>query len=351
MTCASPSSGNTVSLEQLVAFNDEIAALVRAGVPLELGLKELGRDAVGALGEISASLASRMSAGTSLVEALEAEERRMPTEYRAVIEAGARAGRLPAALEAVSNFARELVELRRQIGMALLYPLIVCLLAYGLFVVFIVDLTERFRDTYETFRLPLHGMLGALVWMVHRLAWWWWVPPAALAALIVWWVLTGRAGMLSGQGVARGLGWVPGVRYFRYAHFAELLALLAEHEVPLSDALRLSSDATGDQPLRLAARELAAVVERGGTVSDRDYRAFGLPPFLHWTLSHAGRGGQAARLLSHAAAVYRRRGANAMGWFKVLFPLLVALPLAFAVTLLYALTLFVPLATFWKDLT
>ena len=32
----------SVSLDQLLALNDEIAALVRAGIPLEKGLTELG---------------------------------------------------------------------------------------------------------------------------------------------------------------------------------------------------------------------------------------------------------------------------------------------------------------------
>jgi general secretion pathway protein F len=243
-----------------------------------------------------------------------------------------------------------MVDLRRQIGMALVYPLVVCFLAYGLFVVFMVDVIERFRDTYESFHLPLHGVLGALVWLIDRLAWWWWVPPAALLAGVVWWVATGRASALSAGGVARGLGWVPGVRSFRYAHFAELLALLVEHEVPLPEALRLSSDATADSRLRRGSRELAGVVERGGTVSDRDYRAFGFPPFLHWILAHSGGGARPAQLLHHTAAVYRRRGTNAAWWFKMLFPFLVALPLAFWATLLYALALFGPLAMFWRDL-
>ena len=43
-------SGGPVTLDQLIALNDEMAALVRAGVPLERGLIEAGRDLRLALG-------------------------------------------------------------------------------------------------------------------------------------------------------------------------------------------------------------------------------------------------------------------------------------------------------------
>ena len=36
-----------VTLEQLLALNDEMAALVRAGIPLERGLVDLGREVPG----------------------------------------------------------------------------------------------------------------------------------------------------------------------------------------------------------------------------------------------------------------------------------------------------------------
>src|SRR5262245_42053779 len=68
---------STVSIEQLVALNDEIASLVRGGMPLELGLRELGEDSAGALQQITQALASRMSNGATLAEALDGERQRL----------------------------------------------------------------------------------------------------------------------------------------------------------------------------------------------------------------------------------------------------------------------------------
>ena len=81
-----------ITLDQLLALNEEIAALVRAGLPLGRGLLEAGRDVRGRLGRIAGVLGRRMNRGEGLAEALEAERRAIPPLYRAVVEAGARAG-------------------------------------------------------------------------------------------------------------------------------------------------------------------------------------------------------------------------------------------------------------------
>ncbi len=344
----------TLTIDQLTALNDEIASLVRGGVPLETGLLELGRDSTGALAEISQALSARMCGGVSLVEALRAEEKRLPPVYRTVVEAGLRAGRLPAALESMSNYARELVELRRKISLALLYPLVVTALAYGLFLVVIVDLIERLRETYEVFQIPLHWSLRIVVSVATFAVQWWWIPPLLMIGAVVWWMTTGGAHILDFNGPARPLAWIPGVgaisRRFQQANFADLLALLVEHEVPLPEGLRLTADATGDLRLRRSARTLAAAAEQGARTPASEISRLGFPPFLSWVLSCGRDGPGLVRLLRHAGTVYRRRAANLANWFKLMFPILAALVIGGGVTALYTLTLFGPLARFWRDL-
>src|SRR5436305_15337361 len=97
---------DAISLEDLIALNDEIAALVRAGAPLEQGLSLAGEDLPRGLRHIADDLAVRMRQGASLSAALAASDRRVPPLYRAIVEAGVRSGRLPAALESWSGIAR-----------------------------------------------------------------------------------------------------------------------------------------------------------------------------------------------------------------------------------------------------
>ena len=93
-----------------------------------------GRDLRGRLGRIATALSQRLDRGESLPEALEGEEQSIPPLYRAVVEAGARSGRLPIALEGLAKYVRGYSEARAAIGLALWYPLLVLTLAYALFV-------------------------------------------------------------------------------------------------------------------------------------------------------------------------------------------------------------------------
>ena len=60
-----------ITLDELVALNDEIIALVRAGVPLDRGLVSLGTDLPGRLGTLADTLGRRLESGESLAEMLE----------------------------------------------------------------------------------------------------------------------------------------------------------------------------------------------------------------------------------------------------------------------------------------
>ena len=124
-----------MSLDDLVALNDEIAGLVRSGVPLEMGLAGLGGDLPGALGRIVQRISESSSQGRSLSDALADAGDQIPPVYCAVVTVGLRTGRLSGALESTAHTARNLREVRSAIAPAVLYPLLVVLLGYSLFAI------------------------------------------------------------------------------------------------------------------------------------------------------------------------------------------------------------------------
>jgi len=59
-----------MTIDQFIALNEEIAALVRAGVPLDQGLAALGDDMPGRLGDMASTLAERSARGEPLEQAI-----------------------------------------------------------------------------------------------------------------------------------------------------------------------------------------------------------------------------------------------------------------------------------------
>ncbi|MGD0900686.1 MAG: type II secretion system F family protein [Thermoguttaceae bacterium] len=308
-----------VTLEHLIALGDEMAALARAGVPLESGLGALGRDMPGGLGRLARTLAQRTSLGQPLVEVLDQLSPRLPKVYRAVVEVGIRTGRLPAALEALAGALRRLAETRRGVTVMLVYPLLVVALAWGLFGYFTARIAPGLAAMLDAVGARGTGVFHAMAgW--GRWAWVWGpVGPAVLAIFAcLWWYATTRASVAGPRASIRLLGWLPWLgpmlRWSRTAVQVEVLALLVESRVPLDESLRLAGEACGDWPL---------------------------PPLIKWLTAGGGQPALAAAL-RHASDTYRRRARQQAELARVFLPMLVTLGTGGVVTLAYGLALFWP---------
>src|SRR5262249_19447115 len=146
-----------------------------------------------------------------LPQALEGERERLPAIYRAVVEAGLRAGRLAAALESLTAFVRAYLDSRRTIGLALAYPLLVLVVAYGLVVLLLVQVVPRFLDAFVTIRIAAPPALRGLGTLSATVAYWWALLPALVVAGVAFWGWTGTsAGFRPGRGWAllRAFPWM-----------------------------------------------------------------------------------------------------------------------------------------------
>ena len=347
-----PSPAERISLEHLIALSDEMAALVRAGVPLERGLLNFGQDVPGRLGRIATRLSVRLERGESVADVLAAEQESFPRVYRTVVEAGLKSGRLAVALEGLATSARRLAELRRNIGLSLLYPIVVLLLAYGLFVYLVVRLAPDIRAAYDSFRIPRRLLLDGLIDLGESAGTWGPIVPVVAAVLLaLWWWQSGRALLVNSRAARYLLGWLPWVNgllhYSRAAMFAEVFALLIEHDVPLADALRLAGETSNDPETLRAAHELAVAAERGETTSARPAA---LPPILHWLLSVPVQQRVLITAARHAADAYGWQARQQVELVRVMLPVVLTAVLGGVVTLLYAAALFVPWANFLNSL-
>ncbi len=350
----SGSSAGAVTLDQLIALSDEMAALVRAGVPLDRGLVAAGRDLRGRAGRLAERLGERVGQGDALATALEADGDAVPEFYRAVVEAGIRSGRLSKALEGLAAYARSFADTRRAIGLALLYPVLVLLLAYGLFVMFVVWVAPRIAETFATFHLAGVSVLDVLRWLGDRLIYWVPIVPVAVLLLVIGWLHSGRASALRPGRLSGLLGLVPGMRSIldlsQTADFADLLALMVEHGVPLGRGIALAAEATGSPKLRAAAAEVALRMERGDPGDGAATGPGGLPPMLAWVIATSGARGPLAPALRHAAATYRSCASRRAEALQAVLPSVLLCAVGAVAGVVYILAVFTPVIALWREL-
>jgi type II secretory pathway component PulF len=347
--------GRSISLDQLIALNDEMTALVHAGVPLDRGLLAVGRDLRGGVGPLATRLGERLERGEALDSALDAEGRSIPPFYRSVVEAGLRSGKLSKALEGLAVYARNFAETRRAIGLALLYPLLVVMLAYGLFVAFILMVAPRFSAAFASFRFGPMRSLAFFDWLGANLVYWVAIVPVGLILLAGWWLRSGRAITLRPGRLGGILRFVPGLgsvlSLAQAADFAELLALMVEHGVPLDEGIRLAAGATGSSTLQASAGQVAEGLRRGDPLSDLAKPRRGLPPMLAWVLATSEVQGSLAAALRHAGDTYRDRASRKSETLRAMLPTLLLCVVGALAAILYTVAVFQPLTTLLHDLS
>jgi type II secretory pathway component PulF len=126
-------------------------------------------------------------------------------------------------------------------------------------------------------------------------------------------------------------------RTAQVATFADLLALLVEHSVPLPEGVVLAAEATGGRRLGEAAGKIAEALRRGEPLGRRVPGMEWLPPMLVWSMSY-GRGRDALLpALRQAAEMYRQRAADQAEAARIFVPVFLTVFLAGSVVLLSAL--------------
>lgn len=355
MSSIGPANSKAMGLDAIVALNDELAALVRAGVPLDQGLTQLARDLPGRMGSVAKRLGDRLAAGESLEKAVGSEEAVFPPVWRAVVVAGVRSGQLAVALECLSTTGRRIGEMRRAVGMALLYPLVVMGIAYSLFLFTLVKLAPLMLHATEDLTSSREPLLAKMVWLGQTAdSWALWPPLLVVAVLAMGWYRSGRTAWRDDGAGGLGFPWPTFgrvVRDGRLATFAEVLSLLVRQQVPLDEALTLAADASGDRGLQSAAGRMAENLRRGGDVTSSEETAGLLPPLVAWLLNSGAPTPRLSETLSLTAATYRQRAERTVTWALVYLPIVLTAVLGGTATLIQALAVFLPLSRLWYQLS
>lgn len=356
-----PAPRRPVTLEELGALNSEIAALVRAGLPLDDGLRRFASDSGEAMTRLTHRLATHLSQGRSLAEALLVEGHAVPPLYRSIVIAGTRSRRLPDALEALATFVRNVGELRRDIGLALIYPTVVVVIAYFLAIGFIEFLVPQYHDAFRNIGGNSARMIESLLRYSGALRNWYWAPPVVFVLALWWWsradsslLKASRTSSSSGLPWSSAMRWIPGLSRVtttsRNAVFCDLLALLLENNVPLPEALRLAAATMGEGRLARASTSVADDLETGRSLGQALERSPQFPPLLLWMLQTGEQQGLLPQMIREAGTLYRNRAAGSAEWCRTILPIVLVAVIGGCVTMGYGCLVFYPLTQLMRGL-
>jgi len=165
-----------VKANDFLPFNQQLAALVRAGIPILQAISMLRKRAASAkLRAVLGNVEDQIRGGAALSEAFASQGPIFPRIYTASILAGERSGALDEVLSRYVSYMRRNVALRRKIRGALAYPLFL-LFASACMVVFLtIYVVPRMADLFTNFgnELPTvtQIVVGLSRWMSSNVFW------------------------------------------------------------------------------------------------------------------------------------------------------------------------------------
>ncbi|QDT75217.1 Type II secretion system protein F [Lacipirellula limnantheis] len=337
---------DTASLDDFMALNDQITALIRAQVPTGLELGSCGDQAAGTLEKINAAVARRVSRGESLADAI-GDEPTAPAAYRSVMQAGWRSGNVQQALDNSSRLAESAEESRYRTRAAFFYPFLVCALAAVGITGFCLFIAPALAGLYLEFQIPesktlrlLESLEGAVPYLIIG-------GVLLLAAIGLASLLRGRH---AGSRRASDGHWWSGLTgasqtqfHQRCANFCEQLITLLDAGVSLAEGVPLAADACGDRTLEQGARAYAVAQSQRSSAASEERAARLFPPFLRWALWQTDESLTPSQALRLAASVYRESAQRRAEQSRIAIPIVACVFLGGGATLLYGLALFLPI--------
>lgn len=240
-----------IRTREFIVFNQELAALLKAGLPLVQSLDILRqRTDDPAFKSILDDVHDRVRAGAALSEAFDAQGRVVPAVYTASLSAGEKSGSLEEVVRRYVDHVKVVTALRRKTLSALIYPAILLGLSLVVVSVIILRVVPEFEAFYAGFgaELPLLTRTTVAVSNAARANLLLFAVGAGLAAWAGrrWLQRPGGRAMLD-RVVLRLPGVGPIAGRFAASQMSRTLATLLGGGIPLVDAIRVASRALGNR--------------------------------------------------------------------------------------------------------
>jgi type IV pilus assembly protein PilC len=245
--------------KDLMHLSRQLAAFLRAGIPILDGLALLARDTSNkTLSGTLDDVAERLREGSPLGEALDHHPKVFPEAYRSMVHSAELTGKLDVVLDRLTVYVEREVEARRKIRSAMTYPLIVVILSLSVSVLLVAFVLPKFRVFFASFHQQLPLPTRMLLGLSDFFQQWWWalLLAAAVTGVGATLFLRSNRGQLTKDRVVLRLPVVGKALQFSVVErFARVFSAMLQAGVPLGEAMDVAASATNSRPAEIKLRK------------------------------------------------------------------------------------------------
>ena len=300
----------TAKPKVLMIFTRQLATLIDAGLPLLRGLDVLAkqeRDSV--LKSTINKLADSIEGGSTFSEALAQHPRIFNDLYVNMVKAGELGGVLEVVLTRLAEFQEKAQKIKNKVVAAMVYPLIVLILAVGILTFLLVFIVPRFEAIFHDMLgdKPLPGITIFVIGVSGFVQNHWAILLGALVALVLGHKFVART--RTGQNILdriklRAPLFGDLIRKTAISRFSRTLGTLVTSGVPILQALTITRETAGNSVIARAISQVHDSVKEGESIRSPLESSRAFPPMVISMIDVGEETGQLPEMLLKIAEVY-----------------------------------------------
>ena len=294
-----------ISLKNLVIFTRQLSVLTSGGVSLDQALRVIGEQSSNAqVKEQSLTIASRIEEGFTLTEALKEFPQSFDRLYVSLVSAGERAGDMSNILDKAASYLERKSRIQQDITGALVYPAVlitVALIIVLLMLIFVVpSVVSQFANLNQELPMLTRWLIGLSDF---------------ISGPAIWFILVISIGIFSSFKLSNTrnifslidklLIHIPVIKDFlinaNLARFTSSLSILRDNDIPIVQALDISTATISNSFLRNSLEESLVKVSEGDSFAKSLSAVPLIPPIVIQMIDSGERSGELEEMLTKSA--------------------------------------------------
>ncbi len=302
--------GGGVSVMALALMTRQLATLSRTGTPLADALATVGRQTdKPRMKSLLMAIRAQVLEGHTLADAFANFPNIFDSLYIATVRAGEHSGHLDLVLERLAEYTENRQQMRQKVQMALLYPIILSVMAIGVvsaLLAFVVpEVVQVFENTGQTLPWLTRALIASSDFL--RANFLYMIILIGLVIALFTWLMKKEHFRLRMHKLVLRIPVVGAlVRGMNTARLARTLSILSASNVPLLDALHISAQVLTNIPMRRSVEQATVRVREGTSLAQALEQSGYFPPLLIQLISGGEASGELEQMLEHAAISQER---------------------------------------------
>jgi len=239
-------SAQRVKREEVMHLSRQLAAFIRAGLPIIDAVRTLGQEAENkSVRNMMAEVEEGLRSGERLSDCFDRHPKVFPDFYRGILRSAELTGQLDTVLDQLSKYIERDLEAARKVKQASIYPAVIVVMSIATIGVLAGFVLPRFKTFFEGLGAKLPLPTRILLAITDFLTQWWWALIAgliivALATVIA--IRTERGRYLRDQLFLATPVLGTTIQFALVERFTRILASMVNAGVSLPEAMRVARE-------------------------------------------------------------------------------------------------------------